>query len=484
MLARQCCLQLWQRASDCPSVGIGQAAAALAGVLRAHPGDGCITQCACAALTRLASSDIRGHRAALLPCLPTLDSVLCCPTLPPAAICQAALCLRAVLRLHISPVLSAGLARHVAQLLQWRTLPEVQLCAVALLAQMEDCDLCVLASLEGCEVIQPLARLLDSPLALARLEAMYLLGHFARVWPGAVHAVLDAQVLPHLLRALHPLAATQLVSSATPTLISLCQCSPCPSLASARAMLPLLTALLTLESGGVMHVVSALLCLCKGGEGYQQAVLEAGCLPHLVALLGQSPSRLLAKHIISTLHALALADTLRLQAVLSAGPLPCIAALLLRRGRAVLGSYHGEACSLLDLACTGTHSQAQAVLQAGCMQGLIRTVHKGCSELALRACLVLAQLAVSGSQQQVQQLAGMGGVAPLCMVLGLCSAARNRYRLAGIALLEALRAMLRMGVPAEVLLQAGAGKEAQRLAGVHECARRLRWELGGVAGGL
>jgi hypothetical protein len=498
VLAQQCCLMLWDLASECPAEGLGKALAALAGVLRAHPGDGCIAQCACAAVRRLISACKPGSlEFTFSSFLPPLVLVLCRPSLPPAATLQAALCLTDAINLHSStPAHSAGLACRAVELLHWHSFPEVQLCAALVLANLllaeefkfedfgEDEDDnegqdAALAAIRRMDLAQPLARMLDSPLAQARHRAAFILTRVAQSWPGAGAAVLSAGALPPLLRGLHPYAEVVYVRCASSALLQLL--SPLPCEATARAMLPRLAQLLSADEGGFLgYAIDALGALCAGGEGLKQAVLEAGCLPRLVDLLGQRSSAHRWTSILTALNSLAGADGLRLQAVLNADALPSTAALLLRRGRPAAGGCHEAACKLLNTVLEeGTCSQFQALLDAGCLQGLIKTARKGHQTLALTAGVVLMHAGERGSQLQLQQLAAMGGLQPVCRLLMACSL-QNGQGVLGEHVLHGLSAMLRRGLPAGQLLQAGAGEAAQRLAlgssGRLQALARLVWE--------
>ena len=148
VLAHLCCMLLWGRAEDCPPSQLPVALHALEGALSLHPDSAFMIHASCAAVARLACA--APDTSGTLPhTLATLTELLQTSCLPAAARGQAAAALVSVLGCNwqapcMQPSQARLLPARLAALLEWDSLPLVQLAATRALSRWRTAHLSAL----------------------------------------------------------------------------------------------------------------------------------------------------------------------------------------------------------------------------------------------------------------------------------------------------------------------------------------------------
>lgn len=216
-----------------------------------------------------------------------------------------------------------------------------------------------------------------------------------------------------LMNVAHP-ENVRLLRNATWSLSNFCRGKPAPRPEAVAPIIPALAYLISLEDKDVLSDALWGLCyLTDGEEEMVTAVVGAGVLPRVVALLGHAELSVAMPALRIIGNVVSAADQ-HTQAAVDAGVVAALVPLL----RSARRNVKREACWAISNVAAGTHAQIGAMLATpGLLQAVIETMRSAEWHVRKEAAWIVCNTAAAGTPEHVCRIVAAGIVEPLVDIL-------------------------------------------------------------------
>lgn len=251
--------------------------------------------------------------------------------------------------------------------------------------------------------------------ATVREQSLWCVGNISGDCPDFRDAVFTTPnaVNNLLMNVAHP-ENVRLLRNATWSLSNFCRGKPAPRPEAVAPIIPALAYLISLEDKDVLSDALWGLCyLTDGEEEMVTAVVGAGVLPRVVALLGHAELSVAMPALRIVGNVVSAADQ-HTQAAVDAGVVAALVPLL----RSARRNVKREACWAISNVAAGTHAQIGAMLATpGLLQAVIETMRSAEWHVRKEAAWIVCNTAAAGTPEHVCRIVAAGIVEPLVDIL-------------------------------------------------------------------
>ena len=250
-------------------------------------------------------------------------------------------------------------------------------------------------------------------------QAVWALGNIAGDSPRLRDAVGSCDIVSRLIHIIHQFKQSKpaLARNAVWCFSNLCRGrNPPPDYSK------LLVGIQTL--GGLLQEMTdpdvladacwALAYIADGPNDNIQAIVNSGCVPHVVALLMHSHSRTVTAAL-RAVGSIVSGDDKQTQTVLDCHALPCLKQLLGSGSQVIVK----ETCWTLSNITAGTKNQIQQTLDHGIIPSVVMAMRNGESKTRRECTWLLSNAIIGGNLEQAAYIGREGGLESLCEMLAV-----------------------------------------------------------------
>lgn len=319
----------------------------------------------------------------------------------------------------IQQVIDSGVVPRLVQFLTYINYQELQFEAAWTLTNIASGSSAHTMCVVNNKAVPMFVALLGSPNADVREQAVWALGNIAGDSAGLRDAVLQAGILPPLIRLImHKETKTSLLRNATWTMSNLCRGKPQVRLEQIAPVIPIIAQLLNHPD----HEIQTDACWAFSyisddqteGNTKIQAILQQNIAPRLVHLLSNGHANV---HVpaLRTIGNIVTGDDKQTQAILDCNALPVLLGTLSRQKK----SLRKEACWAISNITAGTQGQIQMVLAGNLIPPLIALVREAEFDIQKEAAWAISNVTSGGTEDQIRYIVSQGALSALCALLEL-----------------------------------------------------------------
>lgn len=249
-----------------------------------------------------------------------------------------------------------------------------------------------------------------------REQACWALGNIAGDSPECRNLVLSKNAMQPLIDLCKPDAKVSLLRNATWTLSNLCRGKPQPEWNLVVAALPVLAQLIYSRDDEVLTDACWALSYLSDDTGPHnqkiQAVISAGVTRRVIELLMNKNANVKTPAL-RTVGNIVTGDDMQTQVVMNANVLPCLLSLLSNPKKGI----RKEACWTISNITAGNPDQIQAVIENNIFPQLINILKSEEFDIQKEAAWAISNATSGGRDDQIEYLARMGCLPPLCELL-------------------------------------------------------------------
>nr|XP_027188722.1 importin subunit alpha-4-like [Cicer arietinum] len=247
-------------------------------------------------------------------------------------------------------------------------------------------------------------------------QAAWVLGNISMDSLAARDLILDHGGLIPLASLLSSPQISDVFTIVPWTLANLCR-KPSPPFQKIKPLLPVLIDLIVMPDEKVVRdACCALSCLSEGSDEMIEAIIKAGFIPRLVALLMHQSAEY-AEPALRTIGNIVCGSTAQAQAVIDNRVLHCFYLLLTAVCHDT--TMISEICWIISNITTDTTTQLEAVIDADLIRPLVRLTR---AEFPIKkeAAWAISNACMLGTTEQIQMLVNSDCIIALCDLLS-CS---------------------------------------------------------------
>eukprot|EP01025_Chloroclados_australasicus_P032313 TRINITY_DN3275_c0_g1_i4.p1 TRINITY_DN3275_c0_g1~~TRINITY_DN3275_c0_g1_i4.p1 ORF type:complete len:549 (+),score=80.48 TRINITY_DN3275_c0_g1_i4:238-1647(+) len=336
----------------------------------------------------------------------------------------------------ISAVIQSGIIPRLIEFLGCDDFVQLQFEAAWALTNVASGDTEHTRTVINAGAVPIFVRLLGSQNEDVREQAVWALGNISGDSPECRDLVLGQGALQPLLQLLGDQAKLTLLRNGAWALSNFCRGKPKPDFAVVRQALPTLARLVhSKDEEVVTDSCWALSYLSDGTNDNIQEVIQSGICRKLVELLMHFQTSVLVPAL-RTVGNIVTGDDLQTQVIINCGALSCFLHLL---NTAYKKSIKKEACWAISNITAGTQNQIQAVIEAGLIPPLVQMLTFSELDIKKEAAWAISNATQGGAPEQLEFLAGVGCIKPMCDLL-----ACHDQKVIQVAL-DAIRNFLELG---------------------------------------